>query len=526
MKMIKIWKYASPVITFLLIILVLVPFTLKNLSADDGSLSNLQYDPLSSGSYLSDWGQRASERLDMFSRCSKYRLFNVSPSNSIWIGKEGWLYYTPDYNLEIPTGKFPMPEDLIASHVENLKVVKTYYDSMGIDFYYLPYPSQTSVYPECIGRDDVDYSLPTPVDILEERLRAETDINIVSTKRALIDGKSLGQVFRKTDVHTSDLGTYITYQQLCKAISEGGEYNIEPVTVTFVDGDYLVGANEAAKVGNLFGSAETAPVAVYESAVVSVNSGKLFDAIGAIYADPAYAGLTSKYYTIFENPSVESGTVLIYGYSTFLNDNLGETFQLLRLIAENFHRVVFASTNSHIISGLDTLVDPDIVILESPERFLYLPLLNNLRSFLPTLVDVAVLESIPVDVSRNHDQDTLSCLDIVGETVYEYYPEVIPIDVSKAYISIAGWVVDKNFEAPLSNLYIRIGNYVINANYGIDRTPAFCEMLGYSDEARYSGYHVNVPGSFFKGASAIELIGISTDGTRQYQPITYRIQTY
>lgn len=64
----------------------------------------------------------------------KLRVFGMSPSEQVHIGKDGWYFYTPDDNLKIATGDYPLSEDTLAKILQEHLAIRDKLKAQGIEY--------------------------------------------------------------------------------------------------------------------------------------------------------------------------------------------------------------------------------------------------------------------------------------------------------------------------------------------------------------------------------------------------------
>jgi glycosyltransferase involved in cell wall biosynthesis len=75
-------------------------------------------------------------------------IFNTSPNSTVKAGKNGWYFYTPDHNLNIANGTFPLTDDDLLQIKEVQESIQKALAKKGIEYVILLIPSKTNIYPE------------------------------------------------------------------------------------------------------------------------------------------------------------------------------------------------------------------------------------------------------------------------------------------------------------------------------------------------------------------------------------------
>lgn len=483
---------ARTILALFLVIFLLIPFASER--PVKGEKSTPFWDVFGIGSKLNTWLAKNPDINDRISRLVKWRVFHISPSTSIHIGKDGWLFYALDHNLDIARGTFPITEKVMADTASALKRLKTHYDKLGATLFYLPVPSQTSIYPEFIYGESLSVGI-SPVDQIVDYVTRHTDINVIPTKQQLLEDKKIDYVYRKKDVHQNEFGLYSIYKSICQSIKQATGIGIAPIHVDFVPGEYALGMNSIAKIPNIFGVSETMPVAEYTPHARPVSKGELYDRILSIYTSGQYGKPQIRIYTNPEAPIDK--TLLIYGYSTFDQENIGESGgQLLRFLAENFRTVVL-DRGLMVNYELDTVVRPDIVIIENAERYLSA---NRIKTIIHS-----ALVSTPVVTE--------------SQPAFGYIDKLA---TEKTNIVISGWIAVKGIDCTNQQVFVSFTNN--DTKQSVTYTAEKVTRAGVAEVYKNklyteSGYHAVINKTAIPdGKYSVAVIVQHGDKTWQYPP--------
>ncbi len=513
----KVLQAARIIVVIVILVAILLPIAIVNGTIEKQPTS----DVFGIGMIVNSKLTSAEDFRKSASRWIFYNAVQVSPSESVLLGKDGWMFYTLDHDLDIPRGTYPLSQEQLDYQVAAFSNTKKYYELMGADFYLLPYPSKPSIYPEYISGEDLAVGR-TACDIVSDNLRSRTDVNVISPKQQIIADKALGLVYMKKDVHTSDLGAYATYKTICKEISAHSNINISPIPVNFVDGEYPVSFNDIAKVPGLFGNSETGPTAQYEAHAHRVTEGAFYNSvISVVKKNDVEETRMVPWSVIFENPEAKNGTLLVYGTSMFTYDNLGEEWQLLRYLAENFKKIVYVGISTQVMPELDSIVSPDFVIVDVPERYLSEAGYRDVPR-VPIVADTVEVESIPVTEQINDIGNGGFCLEYIGTQELPSTSKYIEIGDQNSII-LSGWAEDTNTKSPLSALYLQLGDKTFKCNYG-HKKEALSTASALNTETDYTEFTIEIPRIFFDGLDKISFICVGTDGSYRYKSLIYTLK--
>lgn len=439
----------------------------------------------------------------------KNKILGLSTSPHVMTGTDGWYFYTPDNNIEVATGRYPLTEEDLMKIAEYQQNISDYYNSLGKEYILMLTPSKASVYSEYLPMQDEVVSY-TPVDIVTDYLKEHTDVVVYNSKEALLDAKDEGQLYLKTDSHWNERGSYTVYKGLFEVMKEKGILTGTPIEVSYDQG--TMRGEFSAMLGNTdLIPAEAIPVAKWDPLFYQVTEGDQFASAAQIQNDSNPVFKCS----VLKNDIVPTEKILqIYGDSQT---------QIIRKIpcylAEHFSQV-FSYVIRNVSPVVDAIADPDVVVFSCSERLIN-PLLT-VPGNVPVVVDHAP------DLPRsdfNQDKGYAGMwLDLCnGQPVSEQGSIHDILFESNGYISLGGWAADFSAMQPLSGLYLQIGNVVLECSYGLPRDDVSA-CFG-TDNLLNTGFSITFPTKYLRQQSAAELqfIQVGADGAHQYAPVQYSV---
>jgi hypothetical protein len=126
-------------------------------------------------------------------------------------GKDGWLYYTGDQELDQHTGLRLFGPDEIALWLASLESYRSWLADRGIPFVFVIAPDKPSIYPEHLP-DGITLATVTPADQLLAAIAPQGRIDAIDLRPALRAAKSTGDLYYKTDIHWNGIGAYFGLQ--------------------------------------------------------------------------------------------------------------------------------------------------------------------------------------------------------------------------------------------------------------------------------------------------------------------------
>lgn len=100
--------------------------------------------------------------------------------------------------------------------------------------------------------------------------------------------------------------------------------------------------------------------------------------------------------------------------------------------------------------------------------------------------------------------------------------DTIVIDRNSPRVEIDGWAADFERQAPLSALYLQVGEKVVKCSYGIQQGGVAVHYQ--NDVLMNTGFYVTFPTSYLQaGVETLQFIQIGADGTYSYEPVVYQL---
>ena len=463
---------------------------------------------------VSDWiSDNIGFRNELLKLCVnfKYKALGQSTSEKILIGKDGWLFYTMDNNTKIAIGEYPLTDEDLKIIAQNQQCISDYYKSVGKFYILMLMPSKVSIYSEYLpmGNKNID---KTPVDIVAEYLRENTDVVVYNAKDALLEAKNdgAGQLYHKTDTHWNEKGAYYTYKGLHQTMLDNGILNDKVVEVTFGQGEYKGEFSSMLGDSNILPS-EEAPVINWNMQSIEIQDGLLYSAVQE--KENQYG--THQGANLFSNPS-KLLTAQIYGDS-----QIEVIRKIPQLLSEHFSTFVKYSVRNVSIT-VDDVVNPDVVIFSCSERFIN-PLLLQ-QANVPYLSDENDLPKNIIsckDISyKDMWLDNVNSIDLNTEGyIAGQIPKKLYQDAQTVFFN--GWAADFNVNMPLSALYLKAGDKIIRCQYGIERTSV--SDFFQNENLKMTGFNVTIPKTYLDGVDKIEFIQGGYDGSYRFEAVEYTL---
>lgn len=291
----------------------------------------------------------------------QYNVLHHSPSSKVEIGKDGWMFYTLDNNVDMAKGAYPnFGSDILQLTCERQTRIQEKLAEKGIDYVLVLPASKVSIYPEYIASADCQVR-ETPSDLLAAYLKENSNVNVIKLKDALLKEKENHQLYFKTDTHWNDWGAYTAYREIITQLNAMGLCDAQIAEVSVEEGTYK--GEFSAMMGNRnLLPEEKCP----ETVIRNPTSHSIADQEPAVSIQNLLLSQNNHNpFYAYENPTREDQpSVLLFGDSLFAYWTMPELF------AESFSRFSYIWNNYEIDENIIDLFEPDIVICTIGERYL------------------------------------------------------------------------------------------------------------------------------------------------------------
>lgn len=285
-------------------------------------------------------------------RWLRYRVFGVSPNQAITIGKENWLFYTPDIQYIDTVNAQAFSQEDLKEIKNNLEGISENFKKLGIKFYFMVAPNKQSIYPEYLPSYMKKVREDSRLDQLSEFLKGDEKIVFINPKEELLAAKNNGAVYLKYDTHWNEMGAFVAYQKLINRISQDFK-NITPKILSDFSINEEVAPNNdlAIQMGVEGNFKEITPIFTDKSAEAKIV---LEDCPKIFISCPLMVREKSDY---------KLPKLLMY------RDSFG--VGLIPFISENFRRSYYLWKGTPYSTEIIKTEKPEIVIWELTERELW-----------------------------------------------------------------------------------------------------------------------------------------------------------
>ncbi|HBG66795.1 MAG TPA: hypothetical protein DDW78_10025 [Treponema sp.] len=282
-------------------------------------------------------------------------------SDDVAYGKDGWLFYKLQSNIQIASGEYRLSENQLKEIAETQQRISDFYKERGKTYMLIIHPSKVSVYPEYLYGN---YTVrETPADQIYASLRSQSDVFTVDLKSALLAHKDEGLLYYKNDTHWTPLGAYYVYRTILEALNGRRltDFSAVPVetfpnTIRNTDrGDLDDMLGNRGKNRNNYTFTD-----IKFTVHSNVNQSAYYEHLAPLLAE-RFSHVPQTF--VRENPQGK-GNMVIYADSQFAQDK-----QIVTLLAEHFHACVYIWSPDEQDPSLADAADADIVMYALSERF-------------------------------------------------------------------------------------------------------------------------------------------------------------
>lgn len=188
-----------------------------------GSLGALQAWPRGAEAWMNDHFGLRGPMIRVSNRLSRRLVLEPGVQGQAIRGKDGWLFLANDHVITDYMGQNPFPSQTDAlQYADALDRLHARLGRDGAKVLVSVIPNKSTIYPEFIPdyipRNEGQSRLSQLSDALEER-----NSSVLVLKDALLQAKTEGQLYFRTDTHWTDLGAYFAYRTILSAWNEGSE---------------------------------------------------------------------------------------------------------------------------------------------------------------------------------------------------------------------------------------------------------------------------------------------------------------
>jgi alginate O-acetyltransferase complex protein AlgJ len=144
----------------------------------------------------------------------------TSPSSEILLGRDQWLFYTGNDNLEELRGQLTWTESQLRTFARRLQERERFVEELGGRYLLVFVPGKQSVYASMLPRWARKRAAETRLDQLCSYLEANTDLDYINLSKPLAPSPGGEPTFFRTDTHWTEEGAMRAYQSMMRRIQD------------------------------------------------------------------------------------------------------------------------------------------------------------------------------------------------------------------------------------------------------------------------------------------------------------------
>ncbi|NSW51164.1 MAG: hypothetical protein HPY85_01500 [Anaerolineae bacterium] len=287
----------------------------------------------------------------------QYRVLREKRYPIVLGGKDGWLYYTGERNMDDYQNAFPISDDELMQIYSNLESINRRLSIHDKLFLVVIAPNRETIYPDYLPSGTAQVGDNDRLDALMaymEKMGGKT--KILDLRDELLAARQDNPLlYFKTDTHWNQLGAFVAYQEICKAIqsSEGFE-------------DFTCRRAEDYTIEYIPYSGDMVKLMPTHQVITELIPNFLPNFNSPVIQDPpppyGRDRIEWVYTRIPEGQSPNPYTLVSFRDSFSMD--------LVPFLREDFEEATF-EWNFHYNQDLINEKDPDIVIIEVVERYLH-----------------------------------------------------------------------------------------------------------------------------------------------------------
>jgi hypothetical protein len=148
----------------------------------------------------------------------RLRIFEDIVYPEVLVGRQGWLYYTGEDNMDYYQQARVLTEAELQIISAFLFDTSQRVHAQGAQFIFVIAPNKETVYPDFLPEQVHSRNLPSQLDQLLMYLQSHSGMEIVDLRPVLLSARRTDLVYRVTDTHWNELGAYFAYQEIMRYV--------------------------------------------------------------------------------------------------------------------------------------------------------------------------------------------------------------------------------------------------------------------------------------------------------------------
>jgi alginate O-acetyltransferase complex protein AlgJ len=142
----------------------------------------------------------------------------VSTSPNVVLGRNGWLFYSGEKELELHRRLSPFSPAELRTWGERLDARRAWLSARGIRYLVMIPPNKSTIYPDMMPSDLAPLARPSRLDQLLEFLGKNSEVDVLDIRPALLEARKRERLYAYTDTHWNDAGAFVAYGQIARRL--------------------------------------------------------------------------------------------------------------------------------------------------------------------------------------------------------------------------------------------------------------------------------------------------------------------
>ncbi len=285
---------------------------------------------------------------------AKMSWFGAFPSRQVTVGKEGWYFLAWDGFTDDYRGKDHFPVEQIERWQRDFQAKQSYLAARGIKYLVVVVPNKQSVYPEYLPEAVQRVRDATVFDRFLTQLQSGLDVPILDLRPLLMEAKTQGRIYDRTDSHWNELGALIAVNGIIARIQQWFP-DVKPLPLSQYKQEIETG--EGGDLARMLGFQDK----IREDRIKLTSSIPVCSKPAGIRLSPTHEWTPDKMPSARECAQGDRSRIAVLTCDSFGTN-------LIPFFAEAFHRTVSLAPTFPYKSSFEEVI-PEVVELEHPDVF-------------------------------------------------------------------------------------------------------------------------------------------------------------
>ena len=150
----------------------------------------------------------------------QFSLLNISSSNRVIVGKNGWLFQNGGDHVKDIRNIWPFSPAELQHWANILSLKHQWLQERGIKYVFMVTPSKHLIYPEQLPKAFQPAQPQSRADQLIRYLQEHTKVPVIDMRKALHKEKKKLRPYHKTDTHWNPYGAFIGYRETMRYLKK------------------------------------------------------------------------------------------------------------------------------------------------------------------------------------------------------------------------------------------------------------------------------------------------------------------